>query len=166
MCSLSPHPQRLLLSNCGGGASPSSHRSSSYLQKTALLVSQWVREGGEGRGVGGDAQQPVMPQLPITCLSPTQPSSREALFYQRHSLKHISATPNLSAFRSPLCPFRVSASFPESSPLPALPACHPSVLMRGRDQRGRPLEFDRATCCASAFLPPRLALSCSSPLPP
>lgn len=53
MCSLSPHPQRLLLSNCGGGASPSSHRSSSYLQITALLVSQWVREGGEGRGGGG-----------------------------------------------------------------------------------------------------------------
>lgn len=96
VCSLSPHPQRLLLSECGGGASPSSHRSSSYLQKAALLVSQWVG--------GGFAQQPVMPQLPISCLSPTRPSSREALFYQRHSLKHLSATPNLSAFRNPLCP--------------------------------------------------------------
>lgn len=47
-----------------------------------------------------------------------------------------------------------SASFPESSPLPTPPVCHPSLLMRGRDQQGRPLEFDRATCCASTFLPP------------
>lgn len=113
---------------------------------------------------GGFTQQPVAPQLPITCISPTQPSSPEALFYQHHALKHISATPNLSAegpsgahFTLPLPLLFLSpppASFPESSPLPTLPVCHPSVLMRGRDQRGRPLEFDRATCCVSTFPPP------------
>lgn len=110
-----------------------------------------------------------MPQRPITCLSPTQPSSHEALFNQHHSLKHISATPNLSVewllgthFALPLPLLFLSspsASLPESSPLPTLPVCHLSVLMRGRDQQGRPLEFDRATCCASTFLPPQLALS-------
>lgn len=51
----------------------------------ALWVHQWVR--------GGFTQKPVMPQLAITCLSPTQPST-EALFY--HHLKHNWATPSLS----------------------------------------------------------------------
>lgn len=43
VCSFSPHPWRLWLSNCRGGASPSSYCSSTFLQKTTLLVSQWVR---------------------------------------------------------------------------------------------------------------------------
>lgn len=105
-----------------------------------------------------------MPQLPITWLSPPQPPLHEALFYQHHSLKRISATPNLSAegllvahFALPLPP-SLACFFFISLPLLCLiprillspcTVCHPSVLMRGRDQRGRPLEFDRATCCVS-----------------
>lgn len=119
LCIHSLHTHRdFLFSNCGGGGSSlSSHCSSSYLQKTALPPSQWVR---------GIRQQPVMPQLPITCLSPAQPSSRKALFYQHHSPKHISATPNLSVegllgahFALPLLLLFLcspSDSFPESSP--------------------------------------------------
>lgn len=42
--------------------------------------------------------------------------------------------------------------------------CHPSVLMRGRDQPGRPLECDRATCCASTFLPLSFSFSYTHPL--
>ena len=71
VCSLSPHPQRLLLSNCGGGASPSSHRSSSYLQTTALLVSQWVRAGGEGGELSCHSSQLLvfhLPSLPLAKL--------------------------------------------------------------------------------------------------
>lgn len=145
--SFSPHPLRLLFSNYGDLP-----ELTLQLPETGLLL--------HSQRVGGGPWA-CHPQLPITCPSATRPSSHEALFYQLHSLKDSSATPNLSVegllgvhVALPRSSPSPSASFPESSPLPALAVCHPSVLMRGRDQQGRPLEFDRATCCASTFLPP------------
>lgn len=105
MCSFSPHLQGLLFSDCGGGTSLSSHCTSTNQKPT------------ESVGWGGFTQQHVMPRLPITCPSPTQPPSREALSYQHHSPKPITATPkpvSAKVFRGPLCP----SSFPLVSLLP------------------------------------------------
>lgn len=56
-------------------------------------------------------------------------------------------------------------SFPESSPRPAPCPRRLLALMRGRDRRGRPLEFDKATCCSSTSFPSFSSLSPHLSLP-
>lgn len=137
--SFSPHPQRPFVFKLWGRRPPKLALQFQLPPETALLVSQWVR---------GFTQQSVMPQLPITCLSPTQPSSHDALFYQHHSLKHISATPNLSVegllgahFSLPLSLLFLSspsASFPKSFPsFPSYTACLSSFCFNERQGSAR-----------------------------
>lgn len=150
LCIHSLHTHRDFCCLTAGAAPPRAH--------TAVPVTSRNNPASESVGQGDSPSSLSCHSFQLLVFHPPNLPLMKFLFYQHHSLKHISATPDLSvqrAFRSPLCPFLpLSASFPESSPLPTLPVCHPSVLMRGRDQQCRPLEFDRATCCASTFLPP------------
>lgn len=108
-------------------------------------VHQWV---------WGFTQQLVMPQLPITWISPTRLSA-PALFHQSHLLRQIWTAPKPvrgRSFRHSRCP---SSSFPIAEKPPrTLPACHASVLMRSvGSARQTPGVWQRHTCCASVFPP-------------
>lgn len=71
----------------------------------------------------------------------------------------------LAHFAHPLLVSLPSSLSPVLRILPSSCAmCHPSILMRGRDQPGRPLECGRATCCASTFLPLSFSFSYTHPL--
>lgn len=138
--------------HCGGGSSRHSLCTCPYLQK------EWVR------GIYLATCHATAPNyLSLLCL---------VLHSWRFVLpqKHISAPTTLSVgkgllgahFTLPLShsfPSSPTASFPESSPLSALPVCHSSLLMRGRDQQSRPLEFDKSTCCVSTSPPLKPVLS-------
>lgn len=150
----------------GAAPPPSSRCSSTYLQKKSP-ASESVGQGDSLNGLSCRSSQLLafhLPNLPL----------HEALFYQHHSLKRISATPNLSVegllvahFALPLPLFVFFVCFFHCPLLCLIPrillssctVCHPSVLMRGRDQRGRPLEFDRATCCVSLSVSLSLSLN-------